>query len=157
MRNNVAECTTARRVGGGEGGVREAKGGQAVGGHLVVLQQLQLCGQLRHNQHGAPPQRLLAAQNVTIDVVSHIQHLSIRQTPLQQHDASMPQDIAAYCAAIYAVPCMSAHCHIESDEQDSDNDHMLCLTQRPRPREINVTTCCIVCYHRCYPPQTAAD
>ena len=36
---------------------------------------LQLGLQLGHDQHGAPAQRLLAAQDVPVDVVPHVQHL----------------------------------------------------------------------------------
>ncbi len=45
------------------------------GACLMLLQYVQLCGELRNHQHGAPSQRLLAAQNVSIDVVPNIQHL----------------------------------------------------------------------------------
>lgn len=39
--------------------IREA--GATGSKHLVLLQYVQLSGQLRHNQHGAPAKRLLAA------------------------------------------------------------------------------------------------
>ena len=46
-------------------------GADACGGGL----DFQLRLQLGHHQHRAPAQRLLAAQDVAVDVVPHVQHL----------------------------------------------------------------------------------
>ncbi len=66
----------------------------------MLLQYVQLCGELRNHQHGAPSQSLLAAQDVSIDVVPDIQHLEKQKKELEEEEE---EEVLHFSAIITAA------------------------------------------------------